>query len=110
MAQHTQTPWRVDPNYSSDIIGGDGRDVAETSLSEGWQRGEEVSAANAAHIVTCVNAHDDLLAALREARAWGVAACTDSGSDDLRQKARVDVDQIDAAIAKATARATRSST
>lgn len=74
-ANHTPTPWRLDPNKcrSSPVfveratVGGD-RHIATVygpdpgSVAEG----EEIAKANARFIVTAVNAHARLVAALRE--------------------------------------------
>ncbi len=65
-AAHTSLPWRVDPAHMADIIGGDGRDVAETTLSVGYRRPPAEQLANAAFIVTACNSHHDLLEALKD--------------------------------------------
>jgi len=54
---HTPTPWRIRDCGNTEIIGANGRTV-ETLPGASY---------NAAHIVRCVNAHDELVAALRKA-------------------------------------------
>lgn len=69
MKQHTPGPWRTaawsSHGTTSILSGGPGLRntiyVAECSTS----LGSELDEANAAHIVKCVNAHDELVAALR---------------------------------------------
>ena len=72
---HTQTPWAIDselpPNARSIIarVGG----IGISGNTEGPH--EETDYANAAHIVRCVNAHDELVRALNAAefelrQAW----------------------------------------
>jgi len=51
----TVTPWFVSAKDDSNIFADDGSHVAACAESS-----------DAAHIVRCVNAHDDLLAALRD--------------------------------------------
>jgi hypothetical protein len=61
--QHTPTPWCT--MYSGTVIRGfDGTDVA-IGLNRLGPRD------NAAHIVRCVNAHDELVAALRMIESYG---------------------------------------
>lgn len=63
--RHTSLPWRIDPSFPADIIGGDGRDVAETTLSPGrHRRSNAEQRANAAFIVLSANAHHGLVEAL----------------------------------------------
>jgi hypothetical protein len=78
--EHTPTPWKVD---GASVRGASGE----------WLFDEWFVPANAEFIVRAVNAHDDLVAALKEARAgiW-------SGCDTVRSIAK-----IDAALAKAGA-------
>ena len=65
--KHTPTPWRVDSKYRADIIGADGRDVAETALSASYRRPLEDQYANAAFIVRACNAHEAMREALKHA-------------------------------------------
>lgn len=60
--KHTQTPWKV--TQDNGIVAADGQSVA--CVSSHIRRDWDVKKANAAHIVRCVNSHDDLLAALKE--------------------------------------------
>jgi hypothetical protein len=55
IAAHTPTPWRI--GIAGRVLGGDGLSVVSFNRK-----------ANAAFIVRAVNAHDDLVAALRKAR------------------------------------------
>jgi hypothetical protein len=69
MAEHTPTPWHVGPYYKEDIESGSGR------VGQMFPLNSPRGAANAAHAVHCVNAHDALVAALRaiaeaNPRAW----------------------------------------
>jgi hypothetical protein len=107
-AQHTPTPWRNDGLAVSDastqsrITGPDGTQVA---TAYGW--GDKgLSHANAAYIVRAVNAHDELLAALKHFMAYSddvmlgrkySAANLQLGLEMCRSNAR-------AAIAKAEVR------
>lgn len=59
MSAHTPTPWRVD---GADIVSPSECAVVATVQWCGEGRDGE-SEANAAHIVRCVNAHDELVAA-----------------------------------------------
>lgn len=90
---HTPTPWKVDPRYCDDIIGGDGRDVAETLLSAEYMRPADERRANAEFIVRAANNHDGLVAALREVAILGHGKCTIG---------KPLADMIRAALAKAT--------
>ena len=63
MSKHTATPWSVDPENARKVIGADGSFVADCNgLAD-----EDCDAANAAHIVRCVNSHDALVSALQSA-------------------------------------------
>jgi hypothetical protein len=75
-AAHTKGTWKIDPEYTCDIQGYDGLEIATTAISN--KRGElpsrtrdlerpvKTNVANAAHIVLAVNSHDALVAALEE--------------------------------------------
>lgn len=65
VATHTPTPWKVDPRHCDDILGADGRDVAETYLGSQYVRPADERRANAELIVSRVNSHDGLVAALK---------------------------------------------
>lgn len=68
-------PWRVDPDHRADIQAHDGKDIG-TAFHQGVvgmtlrlsgpmsAQDDDEGAANAAHIVRCVNAHDGLVEAL----------------------------------------------
>ena len=57
---HTPTPWHQGPYYKGDVESREGRICECTPLSS------PRAAANAEFIVRAVNAHDDLLAALKD--------------------------------------------
>jgi hypothetical protein len=61
LAARTPTPWKARTNNS--IEGSDSRLVA---MPPSFARRKETSKANAEHIVKCVNAHDELVAALKQ--------------------------------------------
>lgn len=75
MSAHTPGPWEVSIAPTEDngcvIVGPNGRTICEC-YADGEEQDEE-DRCNAQHIVRCVNAHDDLLAALRECMAVVVA-------------------------------------
>lgn len=63
-SKHTPTPWNYKQAYANGagaFIGPDGKGIA--CITSSTKR--DNNAANAAHIVRCVNAHDELVAALR---------------------------------------------
>lgn len=60
---HTPTPWHQGPYYTSDVESRDGR------ICECMPLMSPRAAANAELIVRAVNAHDDLLAALKALRS-----------------------------------------
>lgn len=103
-AQHTPTPWHVGDGKAARIIyGQDGYAIADATVYHGRHGGAEE--ANAAFIVRAVNAHDDLVAALRKARnaiSEEVLAAGDEDHPTIARHARI-IDEIDAALAKAGA-------
>jgi hypothetical protein len=69
--KHSPTPWRIDADVNADetaiVCSREGGDIVALSPGiEGWELSAELWPANAAHIVKCVNLHDELVAALRE--------------------------------------------
>jgi hypothetical protein len=73
-AQHTPTPWRYEGGYIRGISQF-GRDsgLATIHPTEDGKHNAELAGqgeANVAHIVHCVNTHEQLVAALREAEAY----------------------------------------
>lgn len=82
MSKHTPTPWMTEPNEKSGVVyilgartdgnvrQSDGMgELAEVDCCDGFDDRQfpdmnPEDAANAAHIVLCVNAHDGLVAAL----------------------------------------------
>lgn len=77
---HTPTPWKVDPRYCDDIVGSDGRDVAETCLGSVYMRPADERRANAEFIVRAVNERDALVAALKWALPLAEIAMEDHRS------------------------------
>lgn len=93
--QPTPVPWFVGPHYRSDIESHHGH-VAECGITRGEQ-----AIVNAAHIVRCVNAYPELIAALKECGLRLGALCLASGDfSDANAKA---LDMANAALAKAEA-------
>ena len=88
--KHTATPWRVTPKriYSADVRI-DNYEKNGHVCTVGWQSDLQAHT-DAAHIVLCVNAHDDMLKALQ-----GVLRVADRKTDEF--------DAARPAIAKATA-------
>ena len=91
---HTPTPWRVD---GADIVSPSECAVVATVQWCGEGRDGE-SDANAAHIVRCVNAYDDLVAALTAAQEF-LQTCHVVESAGRRYA----LGQVNAALAKAGA-------
>lgn len=60
--KHTPTPWQIDVKGEGAITGKDGQLIGRLNNTE---RNEERDA-NAAFIVRCVNAHDELVEALQD--------------------------------------------
>lgn len=76
--KHTPTPWLVTQSGACETLiraeGPHGKKIASTFVSsyggtnrDSYIRGIKTNEANAEHIVKCVNAHDELVAALKEA-------------------------------------------
>ena len=59
---HSPTPWHIESG-TEEIVTANHRFVAQVALDDGPQ-----TAIDAAHIVKCVNAHDGLVEALKEAK------------------------------------------
>jgi hypothetical protein len=68
-ATHTPTPWR-NPPLSVTVRGPDNCKICDCHLVGATLNSTRGDEANAAHIVRCVNAHDRLVAALRDATAY----------------------------------------
>lgn len=70
--KHTPTPWSIGndkykrPTYIKGTVNGNYQRICQT-LSTPSTNTSEQRIANAAHIVKCVNAHDGLVAALKQA-------------------------------------------
>ena len=93
-AQHTPTPWDTNGFLSNDGIRIYHRQDEVAHLSD-IGLDQDVLEAHAAFIIRAVNAHDDLLAALKEARNFVLATPFAAPTQLAR---------IDAAIAKAEGR------
>ncbi len=92
-AAFTKGPWSIDPRYPNDVVGADGRDVAETHLSPGHVRPLDERTANARLIA----AAPEMYEALKAARDY----LYDVGRDkDMAPT----VDKIAAALLKAQGR------
>lgn len=90
MSESTQTPWKLGKSYncSNAIVGNHGSTIARVNMTYGDNG--NAARANAAMIVKAVNAHDELVTALKYARRF------------LKPE-DVDTMFIDAALAKAKA-------
>lgn len=86
--EHTPTPWKAETHRDDypEVIGPDRQAICDAVET----------LPDAEHIVRCVNAHDDLLAAARFAQAW-ILGLTLSGGGDGEVLAK-----LHEAIAKAT--------
>ena len=120
-SKHTPGPWQVMNEYDGATIviaNVDGETftdgtstfsydvVCDTLPDDGdGSRSREIAIANAALIVRAVNAHDDLVAALKEARRWveGNTAAVRGLSDRAAAPGEAMLTAIDAALAKAGA-------
>lgn len=90
---HTPTPWTYGTHGAGFIVGSDDEFIAQT-----WDKYEldfKNAEANAAHIVKCVNNHDELVKALEAARPLIEDGCF--ADDPTTLKAR---ELIRAALAK----------
>lgn len=84
-ARHTPTPWRVTRRHYKSLphlVGPNGRYVMNAAPRGTYHRSEVLQVADAEHIVRCVNAHDELVAALRAVETFlmvqGHAGCANS--------------------------------
>lgn len=70
--KHTPTPWRAAQTRASEVIWADSiiAILWDGSGTIGCAAATETDRANAALIVRAVNAHDALVRALRETKAW----------------------------------------
>jgi hypothetical protein len=93
---HTPTPWLIDPATEDE-----GGCLITASTSKRWPVAWHVSEANAAFIVSAVNSHDEMLAALKSARTrlMGTGIHRQGEAHNKEDGLR----EIDAAIAKAEA-------
>jgi hypothetical protein len=99
MAEHTKTPWKVAGQDHKVRIDSKKQTVARANVvwsgAEGESIGYPEAEANAAFIVRCVNAHDDLVKALR--------TIVDGASADVSDTAIVIGSDAKAALAFARA-------
>jgi hypothetical protein len=94
---HSPLPWRVEVHPANDVTYILARDASfEQGLSEGFVQPIYGGGVNAEFIVRAVNAHEELLAALKAARGMGCDSCDEWRCAICRQ--------IDAAIATAEGR------
>jgi hypothetical protein len=63
--KHTSTPWRIERETSNIIAGIDNKEIRVLTVN-GAVDDEKIDLANAAFIVRAVNAHGELVQALRE--------------------------------------------
>src|ERR1700735_2276674 len=92
VSEHTPTPWILDGEHLRTIVRG-----AESTIIAVRHRLPAVThAANAAFIVRAVNAHDDLVAALKETKA-SLSEYGSAYSDGIIIHVKV---IVDAALAK----------
>ena len=98
MSKHTPTPWRVehDPEDGAIEVYSDGetaRWVADCCCDS------DVDLANAAHIVKCVNAHDELVSLVRDAHHASMLAYSKLDANTASEVGRV-IDRARAILAK----------
>lgn len=62
--KHTPTPWKLLPNKQYITSESSERTIARTGLDRQQPKQRELDSANAAHIVKCVNLHDELITIL----------------------------------------------
>lgn len=108
MAEHTPIPWQIvdDWVYSTREGGEPDLTVAEAPRSQAYLRDrnltKEQKAANAAHIVRCVNAFPEMVDALTSARTHLITLGGDTrgmeGGDEIQAAV---LDLVDAALARA---------
>jgi hypothetical protein len=84
---HTVIPWFINETLSSgvagyEVTGPNGEEIFDDNEFSC----EAPSLGNAAFIVRACNAHDELVAALKAVRAWGIAEGDGSGSQDHQRK------------------------
>lgn len=65
-AQHTPTPWELFPTDKLEVVAPSGRGTDRIKVADCYHYNGE---ANAAHIVKCVNLHDELVSGLQLAKA-----------------------------------------
>ncbi len=98
MSEHTKTPWRTGIGNLI-VFDRDGYAVANATVFHRKKEDGE-SAANAAHIVKCVNSHDALVAAVRRSK-WRLLEQTKTHQEDCVCPLCIDLREADAALALA---------
>ena len=88
--KHTPGPWHVDPGFLFDVVASDGRDVAETHLSDGHERPDDERWANAILIA----AAPDMLRALEAASHALRCYQYGNGSPELAESVADHADKI----------------
>lgn len=84
VATHTPTPWKLDEVWML-LKGPDGEEIAALHSAEpmhGKRPDRFIANMNAAHIVHCVNLHDELILSLKELAeaATFISACQHAGN------------------------------
>ena len=90
-SQPTVRPWRVDPNAACDIIEDDPSQPTYMAIRIGQVFGDtrEERAKRAELIITAVNSHDALVAALKSVSTWLIAPALDKETiAEMRATAR----------------------
>lgn len=110
--KHTPTPWVVDGfkiRAANDTEGTNGRGIAETRVQHNiplnrhpsaFARQSDTNKANAAHIVKCVNMHNELVEALKALHLQALQSNLNSASNDYGMEA---IDLAHSALKKAGA-------
>lgn len=101
-ATHTPTPWILNNNKGWHNGFKDRGSIFECHLATGTRVPENQNLTNAAFIVRSVNAHEELLLALKNAR-YALEVCKEK-LDPSGKGLWKSLDDIDEAIAKAEAR------
>jgi hypothetical protein len=108
-AQHSPFPWSI--NREGRIDDADGEFVTFVSLQRGYvssRKSDPIAEANAAFIVRAVNAHDELVAALRDCQRLFKEALPrfDWGRSALDANAIALLNEVPMAVRAALAKAT----
>ena len=98
-AKHTPTPWMFPTPWAAEddlivcpsIQGDDARVIAATYCGEGHA---DTAPAVSVHNVKCVNAHDELVAALEKILEAGVCGAEDSTQREAHDSARATLAKV----------------